>query len=87
MFYLNLSRRTCYLQLIGNFELLKPRFSWAEFVIMANFVMIGQAFAEIWQFIGIQPVSQLEFNVPLQHKYGYIRDEKVRGGEWLPSSI
>jgi len=23
----------------------------------------------------------LEFNVPFQHKYGYIREKKVRGGE------
>jgi len=23
----------------------------------------------------------LEFNVPFQHKYGYIRDEKVRDGK------
>jgi len=25
-------------------------------------------------------VSELEFNVPFQHKHGYIRDEKGRGG-------
>jgi len=26
-------------------------------------------------------VGWLEFNAPFQHKYGYIRDKKVRGGK------
>jgi len=25
----------------------------------------------------------LEFNVPFQHKYGYIRDEQDVGNKWL----
>jgi len=28
-------------------------------------------------------VSELEFNVPFQHKHGYIRDELYRGGIWI----
>jgi len=29
---------------------------------------------------------ELEFNVPFQHKYGYIRDELRFGGEYLKST-
>jgi len=29
-------------------------------------------------------VSELEFNVPFQHKHGYIRDDTVQVGIYLP---
>jgi len=43
MFLLNLSCIPCYLQLVRNFKLQKPLFTWTQCVIFANLVMIGQA--------------------------------------------
>jgi len=42
---------------------------------MRAFVALGSVFSIASREIGLGKVGWLEFNVPYQHKYGYIRDE------------